>query len=162
MNKIIIRNIDKADNHFIKNLVKEVLMEFEACGPGFASSDPELEDMFEAYNGNDKAFYVVELDNKIIGVGGFGPLVEENNRKVCELRKMYFTKESRGHGIGKKLIQHCILEAKKAGYDSMYLETLKTMKPAQKLYQSFGFEYIENRMGDTGHHGCPIFMLKEL
>ena len=75
---------------------------------------------------------------------------------------MYFSPELRGMGVGKTLIDICIKKATEMGYHSMYLETINSMKIAQKLYISRGFEYLDERMGNTGHCACPVFMLKKL
>lgn len=159
--KVEINKIKKEDNDFAKALILSTLKEFGACGPGYASGDDELNDMFHAYQSKDCAYYIVKVDGERMGAGGFAPLVGDD-RQVCELRKMYLLPETRGKGIGKKLIAFCMAEAKKAGFTQMYLETLKAMTAAQKLYQSYGFEYLENRRGDTGHHSCPIFMMTTL
>ena len=45
----LIRWIQPEDNGSIKNLVVKVLLEHGAQGEGFASSDPELDCMFETY-----------------------------------------------------------------------------------------------------------------
>ena len=31
---------------------------------------------------------------------------------------------------------------------------------ARSIAKKMGFEYIDARMGDTGHYSCPVFMLK--
>lgn len=36
------------------------------------------------------------------------------------------------------------------------------MLVAQQLYRKFGFEVIVQRLGDTGHCGCDVKMLKDL
>lgn len=161
MTQVLIREIKETDNDFVKHLVLDVLKEFGAVGPGYASSDSELDDMCNAYKGDHKNFYILEVEGKRVGAAGFAPLRSiENN--MCELRKMYLNPASRGLGLGKKLIKHCMQEARIVGYQSMYLETMSKMKAAQSLYQANGFKYLENRLGDTGHHSCPVFMLAML
>ena len=102
------------------------------------------------------------MNRQVLGGAGIAPLDGEEESGICELRKMYFFPELRGQGVGKTLIDQCIEKAKEMGYHSMYLETIHEMKTAQKLYRSRGFEYLNERMGNTGHHGCPVFMLKKL
>jgi putative acetyltransferase len=75
---------------------------------------------------------------------------------------MYFSPKVRGLGLGKKMIDKCIIKAKELGYKGMYLETINKMKTAQKLYVSRNFKYLEQRMGNTGHGACGVFMLKKL
>jgi putative acetyltransferase len=144
-------------------LVHNTLNEFGASkGDGFAMDDEELLDMFSNYQTPGMHYYVVEQNGEILGGAGVAPLEDDNNPNHCELRKMYFSPSLRGQGIGKTMIDKCIKKAKSMGYKGMYLETIDSMKIAQKLYVSRGFKYLEQRMGNTGHHACPVFMLKQL
>jgi putative acetyltransferase len=60
------------------------------------------------------------------------------------------------------MITHCMQEAKKGGFEQMYLETMPELKKAIQVYEKFGFEYLKGPMGNTGHDGCGIWMLKKL
>ena len=155
---MIIRKITKADNQAVGNLVQVVLMEMGAPKVGTAYADPFLFDLFSVYNEPKSVYYIIENQNRIVGGAGIGPL--END--VCELQKMYFLPETRGLGLGTKLMQICLDDAKSFGYQSCYLETMHYMTDAQKLYRKVGFENIDSPMGNTGHTSCPVWMLKKL
>jgi putative acetyltransferase len=159
---ITIRAVEERDNSVINDLVIKTLAEFGAKGPGFASSDAELENMYQAYQGDNKKFYVVELDGEVLGCGGVAPLDGEENSGICELRKMYFNPKLRGKGAGKQLIDLCIQTAIDIGFHTMYLETIPGMKIAQNLYKSRGFEYLCSSKGSTCHTACEVFMQKKL
>jgi putative acetyltransferase len=75
---------------------------------------------------------------------------------------MYLTPTARGTGLGKKLIATCLAEAKKIGFTHVYLETMPELKKAVSVYEKFGFTYLQVPMGNTGHNGCDIWMLKEI
>jgi putative acetyltransferase len=75
---------------------------------------------------------------------------------------MYLTPSARGTGLGKKLIATCLDEAKKIGFTKVYLETMPELKKAVSVYEKFGFIYLDAPMGNTGHNGCDIWMLKEM
>jgi len=157
-----IREIQEKDNPIIVDLVVNTLHEFGAQGPGFASSDVELKNMYAAYQADDKRFFVVELNGKVLGCGGIAPLDGKEGSGICELRKMYFDKKLRGQGAGKQLIDLCIKTAKEIGFSTMYLETIPEMQVAQKLYKSRGFEYLTSAKGNTCHSACQVFMQKVL
>jgi putative acetyltransferase len=157
-----IRKIEFKDNSAVKELVINTLAEFGAKGPGFASSDAELQDMFQSYQADNKAFYVVVKDQEVLGIGGLAPLDGEEHSGICELRKMYFDPQLRGQGIGKQMIDKCIAKAKEIGFHTMYLETIPEMTAAQGLYKSRGFEYLESPKGNTCHSACQVFMQKKL
>jgi putative acetyltransferase len=60
------------------------------------------------------------------------------------------------------LIQKCIDFAKQNFYESIYLETMPELKKAMSIYEKFGFYYLKGPMGNTGHFGCDIWMLKDI
>lgn len=63
--------------------------------------------------------------------------------EICEMKRLYVKPEFRGKGIGKKLTEKIIYEAKGIGYLKMRLDTISSMKPAITIYRSFGFYEIE-------------------
>ena len=156
-----IRPIEKKDNASIADIIRLVMKEFKAVGCGYSINDSEVDDMYTAYAPERYAFYVVELNDRVSGCGGFGPLTGAE-QDICELRKMYFKSELRGFGVGTKLLNLCLDEAEKAGFRYCYLETMDGMKQAQRLYGKHGFKYLDKPMGNTGHSSCGTWMAREL
>lgn len=156
-----IRLIEKHDNAVIADIIRLVMTEFKAVGCGYSINDSEVDDMFTAYSPERSAFYVVELNGRVLGCGGFAQLTgaEED---TCELRKMYFKSELRGLGVGTRLLNLCLEEATSAGFRHCYLETMDTMEQAQGLYGKHGFQYLDKPMGKTGHSSCGTWMAREL
>ena len=128
---------------------------------GTAFADIQLDLMFEAYDKPRATYFVVENEGKIIGGAGISQL-ESSTENICELQKMYFLEEVRGKGIGFQMIQICLQEGIKLGYEKCYLETLPEMLAAQHLYKKAGFKYLSEPMGSTGHTNCPVWMMKSL
>jgi putative acetyltransferase len=156
----IIRPIKHEDNSAVADIIRKVMPEFGASGPGFALHDEEVNDMYRSYSLKDTAYFVVVRDSRVLGGGGIAPLLGEEG--LCELRKMYFLPELRGLGFGQKLIDHCLSTARTLGYQACYLETLENMKQANLLYQKSGFKKLKKPMGNTGHFSCDTYYLKEL
>ncbi|PWA04196.1 GNAT family N-acetyltransferase [Flavobacterium psychrotolerans] len=161
MNGIIIREIQKRDNPEIAAIVRTVLMEMGAPKVGTAYADPQLDFMYETYVAPKSVYFVVETNGKIIGGAGISQL-ENEAETICELQKMYFLPEARGHGVGAKMIEKCLQNALDFGFSKCYLETMPYMVDAQKLYKKVGFEYLCAPLGNTGHTSCPVWMIKEL
>ena len=158
---IKIRKIEINDNAAIEHIIKETLMEFDAAVPGTAFMDKSLANMFEAYQSEKSTYFVAENEDKITGGCGISPLKGDNNN-TAELQKMYITESYRGKGIGKQLLDTCLLYAKKKGYFGIYLETLPDMKIAGTLYKNAGFNFLSEKMGQTGHSSCHVWMYKKL
>jgi putative acetyltransferase len=160
MNSIEIRPIQKKDNQATAAMIRYVLVEQNAPKTGTAFEDKALDDLYQTYNKNRAEYFVLLENNEIIGSAGIQAL--DNDESVCELQKMYFHPKARGRGLGKKMMQVCLDFAKKQQFNACYIETLPSMKAAQKLYLKSGFEYINHRMGNTGHYSCTVWMLKKL
>ena len=156
-----IRLIEKDDNAVVADIIRLVMTEFQAVGSGYSINDSEINDMYSAYSTEDSAFYVVELGGRVLGCGGFGPL-QGGDPSTCELRKMYFMSELRGLGIGTRLLKLCLQEATNNGFKHCYLETLEDMNQARRLYGKYGFKYLDQPMGNTGHTSCGTWMAREL
>lgn len=152
-----IRPIRQRDNPAVAHIIRQVMTEFGAVGCGFSINDAEVDAMFEAYPPPLAVFWVIERDRDVLGCGGFGPLVG-GDAGVCELRKMYFSPELRGAGMGSKLLDLILQAARAAGYSLCYLETLENMQQARRLYEKHGFRSIPQAMGNTGHSSCNRFM----
>ncbi|HZH67538.1 MAG TPA: GNAT family N-acetyltransferase [Flavisolibacter sp.] len=162
LQEITIRTIEEKDNAAIANVIRRTLEEFGANHPGTVYYDDATDALYSVFqNTNRSIYFIAERNDEVVGGGGIFPsagLPED----TCELVKMYLLPHVRGIGLGKKLIQQCIDFAKQAGYQNIYLETMPELKQALKTYEKFGFEYINHSMGNTGHFGCELWMLKQL
>lgn len=159
MENINIRIIEKKDNNSLHQIICSVLAEFNANKEGFAFCDKELQNMHEAYSKPGQVYLVAESNGKLLGGVGIGPL-QGGDKGICELKKMYLSPESRGLGLGKKLLKQALYQAENMGYGSCYIETLSSMKQAIELYLSQGFSFLNQPLGDTGHFGCDTWMKK--
>jgi len=160
-NNIVIREITKADDVQIAEVIRSVLIEFGVPKVGTAYADKTLDCMTETYNKPTSAYFVLEENGRIIGGAGIAQL-DNFDGNVCELQKMYFLPEARGRGFGRQMMEICLNKAKNVGFEQCYLETLPYMEDARKLYKKVGFRSLDSRMGDTGHYSCNLWMIKDL
>jgi len=150
------------DNARVAVIIRKVMPEFDCVGEGYSIEDPEVDDMFGAYNNENARIYViVNQTDEAIGCGGIAPLAGGDGT-ICELKKMYFLPGARGQGLGGKMIDLLISDAKKIGFQQCYLETVSRMEAANALYNKKGFRLLDKQMGCTGHSGCDSFYVMDL
>jgi putative acetyltransferase len=161
MQEIKITTIQPADNADLAVIIRASLAEFGANKPGTVFFDPTTDELFDLFQKPGSVYYVATQGSTIIGGAGIFP---SNGlpEGVCELVKMYLKKEARGRGLGKLLIDKCLHTAKEMGYKKVYLETMPELRKAVSVYEKFGFEYLNGPVGNTGHFGCDVWMIKEL
>lgn len=158
---LVLRPIRREDDPLVAAIIRTVMPEFGAGGPGFAIHDPEVDHMSVAYDRPGAAYWVVEREGRVLGGGGFAPL-DGGPADTCEVRKMYFLPEARRRGTGAKLLATILDGARASGYRRAYLETLERMEQARRLYRSFGFEPLPAPLGATGHFGCDSWCARPL
>lgn len=159
---ISIRPIQPDDNPGIAKIIRDTLAEFGANHPGTVYFDPTTDRLYELFQEEKRSVYnVALLDGKMVGGGGIYP-TEGLPADTCELVKMYLLPEGRGIGLGKMMIDRCIGQAKTLGFNKIYLETMPELQQALNIYARFGFEYLKGPMGNSGHTGCSLWMMKEI
>jgi putative acetyltransferase len=158
---IQIRTIQSSDNSGIAAIIRNTLAEFGVNRPGTVYYDSSTDRLSEVFQTPGSIYYVAFNQDKLVGGAGIFPS-DGLPADTCELVKMYLIPEIRGMGIGKLLIEKCLAFAKQSGYKKIYLETLPELKKAIHVYEKFNFTYLRAPMGNTGHFGCDVWMMREL
>jgi putative acetyltransferase len=160
MNPVFIRPIRHSDNPFLSRIVKDTLAEFGANHPNTVYYDPTTDALFEVFQKERSGYFVAEINGEIVGGGGIYP-TDGLPADTCELVKMYLLPQARGLGLGRTLIEKSLESAKQSGYKQVYLESMPELKKALQVYARFGFEYLPGPMGNSGHTGCSLWMMKK-
>jgi len=156
-----IRQIQPADNQALAKIIRSSLAEFGADHPGTVYFDKSTDALFELFRRERSEYFVAEYDGRIVGGGGIFP-TEGLPSDTCELVKMYLVREARGKGLGKSMMEQCLQCAREFGFDKIYLESMPELNQALKIYEKFGFEYLPSPLGNTGHFGCDVWMIRKL
>ena len=161
MEKIVYRHIQPEDNTAVAKMIRGVLEEFGVNQPGTVYTDPTTDRLYELFSEAKSPYWVAFDGERLIGACGLYPTPGLPEGCV-ELVKFYVDSTYRGLGIGKKLMEISLEEAKKRGYTSVYLESMPELNKAVGMYEKAGFEHIPERLGESGHFACQILMLKKL
>jgi putative acetyltransferase len=161
MDETSIRTIGPNDNAIIASIIRATLTEFGAARPGTVYYDEATDRLSEVFDVPRGTYFIAELDGEIVGGAGIYP-TDGLDAQTCELVKMYLLPIARGKGVGKALMYKCIDFAKSEGYEQIYLETMPELSDAIHLYEKMGFKNLNGPLGQSGHFGCGIWMLKDI
>jgi len=94
-------------------------------------------------------FLVMRLHGAPVGCGGF----KREDSGAAYIKRMWITSGARGLGLGRRLLQALEAKAGSLGYRMIRLETEKSLKEAQQLYRSCGYDEVP-RFNDElyAHH----------
>lgn len=84
-------------------------------------------------------FFVLRDADQPVAMGAFKRL---SDGRHGEIKSMHVLAEHRGRGLSRQMLEHLMIEAKKAGLVRLSLETGShpAFLPARKLYEAAGFE----------------------
>ncbi len=105
--------------------------------------------------------YVAEVGGEAVGVGGLKLLSET----VGEIKRMFVRPAARGLGVGRRIAQQLIDDARELGCETIYLESASFMHSAHALYRSVGFVPSDSYSGrefEAVAHDVSVFMRLDL
>ncbi len=156
-----LRAISSSDNKTIAGIIRKSLEDFKAVKKGTVYFESGTDQLSEIFIYPHSAYFILEVNGDIAGGAGYYPTAGLD-KNTCELVKMYLSAKFRGRGFGQILLTQVMREAKENGFDKMYIESMPELTNAISLYKKNGFEFIDHSLGNSGHNGCDVWMLKEL
>jgi GNAT superfamily N-acetyltransferase len=150
--EIKIRQADFAEP-VVRVLVTEVLDELSQRYGGSGDDTPIGEDDFAPPNG---AFFVADDGERLIGCAGW-----RRHGDDAELKRMYTAPAARGRGLARRMLATIEESARQSGFRRVILETGDKQPEAIALYESAGYERIEDFGFYRGHEGVLSYA-KEL
>jgi GNAT superfamily N-acetyltransferase len=104
----------------------------------FQSFEDEIAGLPGRYAPPTGALLVARVDDQTIGCVALRVIDAE----TCELKRLFVRPAHRGGGVGLRLLESAVAEARRLGYRRLRLDTIPEMGRAQKLYERFGFRDI--------------------
>jgi len=155
---VIFREVEKDDNALLASMIRQVFKEHNAPESGTVFSDPTTDDLFALFRKNRSVLWVAELDGLPLGCRGIYP-TEGLENSCAELVKYYLAETVRGQGIGRQLMEKCIISAREMYYEKLYLESMPHFSKAVRIYEKLGFRKLTGPLGNSGHTTCNIWMI---
>ena len=98
-------------------------------------------DFIRHYDPARERGWIAESEGKRAGA----VLIAKASDEVAKLRLLHVEADSRGLGIGKRLVQECIRFARQAGYQKVTLWTQSILRAARHIYKGAGFLLVDQK-----------------
>ena len=98
-------------------------------------------------------FLIIENDGVAIGYAHLRagePPGCVTGSKAIELSRLYVSSTFQGGGVGARLVEACLNEARQAGYQTMWLGVWKQNVRAQAFYQRWNFSVVGEHVFQLG------------
>ncbi len=143
----------------IRDLCREYAasLPYSLCFQGFDAELAGLPGKYALPSGR----FLIAIDDAAIGASprligcvamralGWPEAMPDDPWPICEMKRLYIRPSHRGTGLGRRLAQAIVHEARTAGYAMMKLDSdTSCMQAANALYRSLGFIDIPPYNGD--------------
>ncbi len=146
---------DRVDFKYVESLFRDYLkyLDGAVCG---ATEQQNLGPEFDQFPAYYDFLCLAKFNSRPVAACG----VKKLEAGLCEIKRLFARPEGRGQNFGERLTVLAMKEAKRRGFNQMYLHTDPALSHAVALYQRLGFTDTE-RYYDYPD-GCSLYMKKTL
>jgi putative acetyltransferase len=133
--ELIIREFESGDEVDFRRLNEEWIIRYFAMEP---KDEQSLSDPQRTILDRGGRIFLAVRHSRAVGccaLLAMGP-------REFEVAKMAVTESSQGGGIGRRLLERAVSEARALGATRLHLETNRKLATAIRLYESLGFRHI--------------------
>jgi len=115
----------------------------------------------ESYDGDGLDHDIAHWEREYDGVSGVLLLLEDPSGEIVgtaavrrlapgvgEIKRMWIRPGCQGRGLGRRLLERCLQEARTLGFRTLRLDSERRMHAALQLYRRFGFTEIPDYNGN--------------
>ena len=139
-------------------------------GLGYTAHDGHFGLDFEAYvartiadywldNGGRGRIFLAERDGALVGCAA---MIDRSDLEdaLGQLRWVLVSPSERGSGLGRRLINAALDQARVNGWRSVFLETTEGLDASMAIYRSMGFEVVSNKNMDLWSGPAPMIVMR--
>ncbi|WP_438026605.1 GNAT family N-acetyltransferase [Sorangium sp. So ce233] len=121
--------------------VRALFLEYQAsldvdlCFQGFAGELAHLPGSYAPPSGRLLLCTVEQIPRGCVALQAI-------NSEDCEMKRLYVQPGQRGLGLGRRLVDRVLDEARAIGYRRIFLDTLPSMARAMAMYEALGFKDV--------------------
>lgn len=119
---------------------------------------PDLDDIRGFYQKNKGNFWIALEGGEVVG----SVAIKDYGKGRAYLKRMYVSREQRGTGLAKKLLDTALEHARGAGFREVFLGTGPEMVAANRFYSKSGFKRISKLPEGLPGFGDTVFYKAEL
>lgn len=157
-----IREFTLLDQPGINKLQEEFMVEFfpeYADDPLQYEWNADIYDINECYLEKGGKIWVAEVDNYIVGFGGFRLM----DSKTAEIKRVRINSLHRGKGIGKSIVKQIENYCRRANMEKILVDTDDRFEAAKAMYTKMGYVmYRTKTKTDNGIEYTDNFYEKSL
>jgi GNAT superfamily N-acetyltransferase len=127
------------------------------AGAGFPHEPPLSREAFEEYwLAHSSAVWIARAGGRLVGAYYVKPNFVGKASHISNAG--YFVLESyRGKGLGRRLVEHSLREARRLGFDAMQFNLVFASNPACQMYRQLGFQEVGRIPGAVDGEDAVIY-----